>query len=98
MLNALDLHLAGLDIVITGEDANADALHRAALNLPHTMRMIRRVENIAMLDPAHAAHQARPAHANSAAYICAGQTCHAPVHDVASFHAAIKSLREQPSK
>ena len=97
MLNALDLHLAGLDIVITGEDANADALHRAALNLPHTMRMIRRVENIAMLDPAHAAHQARPAHANSAAYICAGQTCFAPVHDVASFHAAIKSLREQPS-
>jgi uncharacterized protein YyaL (SSP411 family) len=76
LLNALDMHLASAEIVITGNDAQAEALTAAALHLPCTHRHVLRAPDAALL-PSHHPAQAMIAAAGrrSAAFVCRGQSC-----------------------
>lgn len=82
LLNALDLHLTGAEIVVTGNDAAADALLATARRLPHATTI---VLHAASVDRLAADHPARAmlafAGGRSAAFLCRGQACSAPVSD-----------------
>jgi uncharacterized protein YyaL (SSP411 family) len=79
LLNALDLRLRGAEIVVTGHDANADALARAALSRPWLDRTLLRVADGHALAPTHPARAKAAGAANSLAFVCRGQTCSLPV-------------------
>jgi hypothetical protein len=77
ILNALDLHLRGLTIVVTGEE-NRD-LTRAALRLPYIDRSVCAAADGSGLSDAHPAKaQARPG-AGPQALVCAGTSCSLPI-------------------
>jgi uncharacterized protein YyaL (SSP411 family) len=79
ILNALDLHLRGLSIVITGRDSKA--LHEAALRLPYLDGSRRAIREGQMLDADHPAHALASAHEGPQALVCAGTHCSLPVQD-----------------
>ena len=85
LLNALDLHLAGAEIVVTGEDDSAQALLATARALPHASTIVLHAATPLALAPDHPAHAiigATDGHA--AAFLCRGQTCSRPVTDPAA--------------
>ncbi len=79
ILNALDLHLRGLSIVITGRDSKA--LHEAALRLLYLDGSRRAIREGQMLDADHPAHALASAHEGPQALVCAGTHCSLPVQD-----------------
>ena len=80
ILNALDLHLRGLTIVIAGE--RPDAMRDMALRVPYTDRSVLVVTAGETLDGGHPAHHAAAANEGPHALVCAGMRCSLPVHDV----------------
>ncbi len=89
ILNALDLRLRGLEIVIAGPQRQA--LYKAALALPFSDRMVFDLDRPEGIPPNHpAAAQAKPA-GMAAAYVCSAGTCSPPVHDAE----ALKELVER---
>jgi uncharacterized protein YyaL (SSP411 family) len=82
LLDALDLHLAGAEVVVTGTGKPAQALLAAARRLPHATTI---VLHVATPDALAADHPARAmiaaAAGEAAAYVCRGQTCSRPVTD-----------------
>lgn len=92
LLNALDLRDSGMEILITGDDVNADALARIALSLPHAIRIVHRVAPGAALAPNHPAHAALEATRGSAAFVCTGQSCRPPVTTPDELRAMIAHL------
>jgi uncharacterized protein YyaL (SSP411 family) len=88
ILNALDLHLRGLEIVTAGPARQA--LYGGALSIPFSDRMVFDVDSANAIRPDHpAAAQAETAVA--AAFVCSAGTCSLPVHDPD----ALKDLAEE---
>jgi hypothetical protein len=78
LLNALDLRLRAIEIVVTGSGAQTDALVTAALRLPLSTRILLRASGPAGLPPSHPARD-KIAAAGNAAFVCAGERCSLPV-------------------
>ncbi len=77
ILNALDLHLRGLTIVVAGEE-NGD-LARAALRLPYIDRSVCAAADVSRLSDTHPAKAQARQGAGPQALICAGMTCSLPI-------------------
>ncbi|MDF3062467.1 MAG: thioredoxin protein [Microvirga sp.] len=76
ILNALDLHLRGLTIVVANDAGGA--LTRAGLRLPYFARTVSRVSDAGALAPDHPARTALSG-SGPQALICAGMRCSLPV-------------------
>ncbi|MCB8819204.1 thioredoxin domain-containing protein [Microvirga rosea] len=79
ILNALDLHLRGLSILVTGE--GSEALREAALRLPYLERNIHVLRSGEALEPDHPAQALAASSDGPQALICAGMRCSLPVRD-----------------
>ncbi len=79
LMNALDLRLAGAEIVVVGKDAHADALLGAARKLPHATSIVLHAPHADALPADHPARAKIAAATQSAAFICRGQSCSLPV-------------------
>jgi uncharacterized protein YyaL (SSP411 family) len=79
LMNALDLRLAGAEIVVVGEGAQADALLSAARKLPHATSIVLHAPRADALPQDHSARAKITAVTQSAAFICRGQSCSLPL-------------------
>jgi hypothetical protein len=81
LLNALDLRLRAAEIIVTGNDQQADALVAAARRLPFLDRiLVRAPDTPGTPHPARdKIKEQRTVSAGSAAFICLGETCSLPV-------------------
>jgi uncharacterized protein len=91
LLNALDLRLNGIEIVLTGPEH--DRFAQAALRLPSINRIILRAPSADALPPHHPAQSKIAAIAGSAAFVCVGETCSLPVTDPEKIADAIIEMR-----
>ncbi len=89
ILNALDLHLRGLTIVISGEAT--DTLREVAMRVPYTDRTVVTVRPGDLLASGHPAHGAamgdRPQ-----ALVCAGMRCSLPAYDAADLEMRVREM------
>ncbi|MCG7392721.1 thioredoxin domain-containing protein [Microvirga sp. ACRRW] len=90
ILNALDLHLRGLSILVTGDDA--EALHAAALRVPYLDRSVRLLRSGEMLDENHPAKALASSSMNTQALVCAGQRCSLPVSTPDALAVQVKEM------
>lgn len=85
LLNALDLHLTGAEIVVIGSDDTARALLTAARRLPYATTI---VSHVAGSDGLATDHPVRDkiaaANGRAAAFVCRGRSCSLPVTDPAA--------------
>ncbi|WP_112661949.1 thioredoxin domain-containing protein [Microvirga flavescens] len=88
ILNALDLHLRGLTVVVTGE--GADDLRKAALALPYLDRSVC-VSHDTLADTHPAKAGASGSH-RAQALICAGMRCSLPVTDPDGLRVRVKEM------
>ena len=77
LLNALDLYLRGLTIVVTGGEAGA--LRRSALALAYAHRSVSTPPTATALGVGHPARQQALAGGGAQALVCAGMRCSLPV-------------------
>ena len=91
LLNALDLRLRGAEIVVAGEDERANELLAAARKLAFFDRVVLRASPA--LAPEHPAHDKVDAAAQSAAFICVGETCSLPVREPDAIAEAVRAAR-----
>jgi uncharacterized protein YyaL (SSP411 family) len=94
LLNALDMHLTASEIVVVGEDAQAEALLGAARSVPHVNRIILHARNGASLADNHPARAKLASVSGAAAFVCRGQACSLPVSEA---DALIQLVSFQPS-
>jgi uncharacterized protein YyaL (SSP411 family) len=92
LLNALDLYLAGAEIVVTGQGEGAEALLKAARALPHATAIVLHVPNPAKLPAHHPAGGKIATGGGAAAFVCRNQTCSLPVTEPEALAALV--LRE----
>ncbi len=85
ILNALDLRLRGLEIVTAGSERQA--LYEAALAIPFSDRMVLDLDSADALSPEHPAHAQLATAGTAAAFVCSGNACSLPVHDIADLDA-----------
>ncbi|MGF9759989.1 thioredoxin domain-containing protein [Microvirga sp. 0TCS3.31] len=90
ILNALDLHLRGLSILVTGN--NAGALHDAALQIPYPDRSVRWLRESEALDDNHPAKALAASGAHAQTLVCAGQRCSLPVTDAEGLKARVREI------
>lgn len=90
ILNALDLHLRGVGILITG--TQAEELREAALRLPYLDRSVRLVADAGILDEHHPAKALAAASAGAQALVCAGMRCSLPVSEPASLRERVREM------
>ena len=79
LLNALDLHLSGAEIVVVGEVARTDALLATARKLPHGTSIVLHAPSADVLSATHPARAKLYATTDGAAFVCRGQSCSLPV-------------------
>jgi len=91
LLNALDLRLRGAEIVVAGEDERANELLAAARKLAFFDRVVLRASPA--LAPEHPAHDKVDVAAQSAAFICVGETCSLPVREPDAIAEAVRAAR-----
>jgi uncharacterized protein YyaL (SSP411 family) len=91
LLNALDLRLRAAEIVVAGEGARANDLLAAARKLPFLDRIVLRASPA--LPASHPAQEKINATAQSAAFICVGETCSLPVTEPDAIAAAVTAAR-----
>ena len=91
LLNALDLRLRGAEIVVAGEDERANELLAAARKLAFFDRVVLRASPA--LAPDHPAHDKVDVAAQSAAFICVGETCSLPVREPDAIAEAVRAAR-----
>jgi uncharacterized protein len=91
LLNALDLRLHAAEIVVTGEGARANDLLAAARKLPFLDRIVLRASPA--LPASHPAQEKIKATAQSAAFVCVGETCSLPVSEPDAIAAAVTATR-----
>ena len=77
ILNALDLHLKGVSILVTG--SQAEPLHEAALRVPYPDRSVRLLRPGEALDENHPAKALAFSSPEAQALVCAGTRCSLPV-------------------
>jgi uncharacterized protein YyaL (SSP411 family) len=90
ILNALDLHLRGVSILVTGHDTAA--LLEAALRLPYPVRSVRLLTKPGSLDPDHPARALAESGAGPQALVCAGTRCSLPVTDPAALRERVREM------
>jgi uncharacterized protein len=93
LLNAVDLRLRAAEIVVTGEEADAEALLTAARKLPPLDRIVLHAPAAAALPLTHPAHDKLKAVNQAAAFVCVGETCSLPVTDPAGLIGAMEAVR-----
>jgi len=97
LLNALDLRLRAAEIIVTGQDAQAQALLAAARKLPFVDRIVLRAADALQApgrDAMHDAIRAKvAASAESAAFVCLGETCSLPVTQPPAIAETIAAMR-----
>jgi uncharacterized protein YyaL (SSP411 family) len=91
LLNALDLRLRAAEIVVAGEGARANDLLAAARKLPFLDRIVLRASPA--LPATHPAQEKIKATAQSAAFVCVGETCSLPVTEPDAIAAAVTATR-----
>jgi uncharacterized protein len=91
LLNALDLRLRAAEIVVAGEGARANDLLAAARKLPFLERIVLRASPA--LPATHPAQEKIKATAQSAAFVCVGETCSLPVTEPDAIAAAVTATR-----
>jgi uncharacterized protein len=91
LLNALDLRLRAAEIVVAGEGARANDLLTAARKLPFLDRIVLRASPA--LPATHPAQEKINATAQSAAFVCVGETCSLPVTEPDAIAAAVTATR-----
>jgi uncharacterized protein len=91
LLNALDLRLRAAEIVVTGDDARAAELLAAARKLPVLDRIVLRASRA--LPATHPAQDKIKATAESAAFVCVGETCSLPVTQPQAIAEAVAAMR-----
>jgi len=91
LLNALDLRLRGVEIVAIGPQA--DRFAEAALALPFPDRIVARARHAEDLPAGHPARAVTLGETQTAALVCAGQTCSLPVTELANLGAAVAAAR-----
>ena len=91
ILNALDLHLRGVSILVTGNDAGA--LHDAALALPYLDRSVRRLRRGRSRWTTTTPPKPSPPQApKPQALVCAGMRCSLPVTDEDGLRARVAEM------
>lgn len=90
ILNALDLHLRGLSVVVTGN--NAQPLYQAALQIPYSNRSVRWLRPGEELDDNHPAKAMAASGAEAQALVCAGQRCSLPVTDAEGLKTRVREM------
>ena len=99
LLNALDLRLRAAEIIVTGQDERADALLAAARKIPFLDRIVMRATDALQTqrpaqDSNREAIRAKiKASAESAAFVCLGETCSLPVTQPRSIAETIDAMR-----
>jgi len=91
LLNALDLRLRAAEIVVAGEGARVNDLLAAARKLPFLDRIVLRASPA--LPASHPAQEKIKATAQSAAFVCVGETCSLPVTEPDAIAAAVTATR-----
>jgi uncharacterized protein YyaL (SSP411 family) len=91
LLNALDLRLRAAEIVLAGHDVENFAT--AALKLPFTDRIVRRISDADALSPSHAARAALANLSGTAAFVCVGEQCSLPVTNADGIAGAVAQMR-----
>jgi uncharacterized protein YyaL (SSP411 family) len=79
LMNALDLRLAGAEIVVVSEGAQADALLNAARKLPHATSIVLHAPQADALPAGHSARDKADSVQGAAAFVCRNQSCSLPV-------------------
>jgi uncharacterized protein YyaL (SSP411 family) len=93
LLNALDLRLRAIEIVITGSGERADALAAAALRLPYLNRIVLRAPSADALPASHPARDKIAAGPEGAAFVCVGERCSLPVTDADALVEAVRGMQ-----
>ncbi|MFL5034531.1 MAG: thioredoxin domain-containing protein [Microvirga sp.] len=96
ILNALDLHLRGLTVVVA--DDSAGDLTGAALRLPYLERSVSRIADSAALAPDHPAKSAAFTGTGPQALVCAGMRCSLPVAKAAELARTASEMLASSSK
>ena len=91
LINALDLRLRAVEIVAVGPQA--DRFAEAALALPFPDRIVGRAARTEDLPAGHPARAVPLGEAQTAALVCAGETCSLPLTDVEQLGAAVAAAR-----
>jgi uncharacterized protein len=91
LLNALDLRLNAVEIVVTGPDHAPFA--EAALKLPHLNRVLLRAKSADALPAGHPAQAKIAAAPGSAAFVCVGERCSLPVAHPDQIAEAVAAMR-----
>ncbi|NIK48525.1 thioredoxin domain-containing protein [Variibacter gotjawalensis] len=79
-LNAIDFRMRTVEIVVTGEGADADALAAVARGLPNLNAIVLRASESKELPSSHPA-RAKAEQGITAAFVCVGQSCSLPITD-----------------
>ncbi len=90
ILNALDLHLKGLSILVTGNDARS--LHEAALRVPYLDRSVRVLKPDEELDDNHPAKALASSTDEGQALVCASGRCSLPVTSSEALTEQVKQM------
>jgi uncharacterized protein YyaL (SSP411 family) len=90
ILNALDLHLRGLSILVTGD--KAQDVFETALKVPYPDRSVRRLRPDETLDDNHPAKALAASGADAQALVCAGMRCSLPVTDPNGLKARVAEM------
>ncbi|SCY44191.1 thioredoxin domain-containing protein [Microvirga guangxiensis] len=90
ILNALDLHLRSLSILVTGNDA--EPLHMGAMQVPYLDRSVRWLHPGEILDENHPARSLASSGSGAQALVCAGQRCSLPVSTVEAMKAQVQEM------
>jgi uncharacterized protein YyaL (SSP411 family) len=91
LLNALDFRLRAAEIVVTGSDRQATELLAAARKFPFLDTVVLPASDA--LPKAHPAQEKIKASAESAAFVCVGETCSLPVMSLQALAAALDATR-----
>ncbi len=92
LLNALDLRLHGLEIVVVGEGSEAESLYEEALGEPYARRILLRANSAGDLPDGHpvrATGDTMPV----GAFVCSGGRCSLPVREASALAGTIRQMR-----
>jgi uncharacterized protein len=96
ILNALDLHLRGISVVIVN-DANG-ALRKAALRVPYLERTVCALDDPQNLADAHPAKELARAAQGPRAVVCAGMRCSLPISTADDLMAQVREMLAPPRR
>jgi hypothetical protein len=91
LLNALDLRLRAMEIIVTGQGAGD--LIEAALALPFLTRIVLRARAASDLPSTHPAQAKLAAASGPAAFVCVGAACSLPVKSPAALAATVDAVQ-----